>query len=66
MEHKKEWCTCDRCGAEIEKWNLKRLYKRPYRLGEKCVDSCNQVREKYYHLCSKCRKDFERFMKNDR
>ena len=21
MEHKKEWCTCDRCGAEIEKRN---------------------------------------------
>lgn len=19
MKHQKEWCTCDRCGAEIEK-----------------------------------------------
>lgn len=65
MKHQKEWHTCDRCGVEIEKWNLKRLYKRPYRLGERCVDSCNQVREKYYDLCAECTKDFERFMRNE-
>lgn len=54
MKHKKEWCTCDRCGAEIEKGIL-------------CGNSItkNGILNVTYDLCDKCMEDFERFMKND-
>ena len=54
MKHQKEWRTCDRCGAEIEKGIL-------------CGNSItkNGIFNVTYDLCYKCMEDFERFMKND-
>lgn len=96
MKHQKEWHTCDRCGAEIEKpkiWydrmfpylrtvNLKRpmSFKEIYTEIEQgriepiinedgiqnimlCEYYC--IKSKQIDLCPKCRKDFERFMKNE-
>ena len=55
MKHQKEWHTCDRCGAEIEKGIL-------------CGNSItkNGTLNVTYDLCPKCRKDFEEFIRNDR
>ena len=55
MKHQKEWHTCDRCGAEIEKGIL-------------CGNfiTKNSVFNTIYDLCPKCMEDFEEFMRNDR
>lgn len=96
MKHSKEWHTCDRCGAEIEKpkiWydrifpylrtvNLKKAMSFKEIFTEikqgriEPVISTNGIEnivlEEYYctktkqiDLCPKCRKDFERFMRNE-
>ena len=54
MKHQKEWCTCDRCGAEIKKGIL-------------CGNSVtkNGIFNTTYDLCYKCMEDFERFMGNE-
>lgn len=54
MKHQKEWCTCDRCGAEIKKGIL-------------CGNSVtkNGIFNTTYDLCYKCMEDFERFMRNE-
>ena len=54
MKHQKEWHTCDRCGAEIEKGIL-------------CGNSVtrNGVLNVTYDLCYKCMEDFEEFMRNE-
>ena len=98
MKHEKEWCTCDRCGKEInipkeKKWydcitphlremKLKkpvsfREYQTNIRqnivLPEPELSQIDSIRLKEYYvsetesidLCPKCRKDFERFMKNE-
>lgn len=54
MKHQKEWRTCDRCGAEIEKGIL-------------CGNSItrNDILNTTYDLCYKCMEDFEEFMRND-
>ena len=55
MKHQKEWCTCYRCGTEIEK-------------GKLCGNLITQNRtfNTVYDLCYKCMEDFEEFMRNDR
>lgn len=90
MKHQKEWYTCDRCNAEIDRlpqdknWitraitspaKLTEIYETStgyisdkYKVAEKIlvveiIESTNR-REKTFHLCPKCRKDFERFMRN--
>jgi hypothetical protein len=54
MKHERKWCTCDRCGKEIEKGIL-------------CGNSItrNGIIDKTYDLCNECMKEFERFMEND-
>ena len=54
MKHQKEWHTCDRCGAEIEKGIL-------------CGNSItrNGILNVTYDLCYKCMEEFERFMDNE-
>ena len=54
MKHKKEWHTCDRCGAEIKKGIL-------------CGNSItrNGILNTTYDLCYKCMEDFEEFMRNE-
>ena len=54
MKHEKEWRTCDRCGAEIEKGIL-------------CGNSItkNGILNITYDLCYKCMEDFEEFMRNE-
>ena len=90
MRHEKEWHTCDRCGAEInrlpsQKHILRRKFVSPSELkmmgDEKygyignielitddvasvTIVECHDVKTKYFDLCPKCRKDFERFMNN--
>lgn len=97
MKHQKEWYTCDRCGAEIEKpkiWydrmfpylrnvNLKRpmCFKEIFAEIEQgriepvisrdgidsiILDEYYCTRTKQIDLCPKCRRDFERFMRNER
>lgn len=55
MKHQKEWRTCDRCGAEIEK-------------GKLCGNliTQNSTFNTVYDLCPKCMEDFEEFMRNER
>ena len=51
MKHQKEWCTCDRCGAEIEKVIL---------CGNLITQ--NSTFNTVYDLCHKCMEDFEEFI----
>lgn len=55
MEHERKWCTCDRCGVEIEKGIL-------------CGNSItrNGILNTTYDLCPKCMEDFEEFMRNEK
>lgn len=79
MKHEKEWYTCDRCGKEIipKSWNEVKF--KPIGMCGDMVpyfednDMCLEIRnarrygfhERTYELCPKCRKDFERFMRNE-
>ena len=79
MKHEKEWYTCDRCGKEIIPKRLEEVkFKKVGRYGEivpdfEDNDMCLEIKnvriyefmERTYELCHKCRKDFERFMKNE-
>ncbi len=65
MKHEKEWHTCDRCGAEIVSGNRSLLFKKVYRITglhskDGKADGVTKV-----DLCPKCRKEFERFMRNE-
>lgn len=79
MKHKREWHTCDRCGVEIKIKPLKEI--KFVRLGDYSdikpyfedgdmrakIEETNTFRlfNRKYDLCPKCRKSFEKFMKND-
>jgi hypothetical protein len=79
MKHQKEWRTCDRCGKEIIPKNWKEVrFKQvgccgdivpTFEDNDMCLEIKNVRRykflEKTYELCPKCRKDFERFMRNE-
>lgn len=52
MKYRKEWYTCDRCGVEIT--TRKKVHKRMLFPGSKILE-----------LCPKCKKEFERFMRNE-
>lgn len=79
MKHQKEWRTCDRCGAEIKFKPRQQLqyvqggiYLEPVASFTEDEISCELHKTRFcgrlkktYELCPKCRKDFERFMKND-
>ena len=79
MKHQKDWHTCDRCGKKIILKNWKEvMFKEVGSCGDVVHTFENNdmyleiknVRrykflEKTYELCNKCRKDFERFMKNE-
>lgn len=79
MKHIKEWHTCNRCGAEIKFTPFEQLefvpigtYQMPTPHFQEDEISCELHRvglfgkfKKIYELCPKCRKDFEKFMKNE-
>ena len=65
MKHEKEWHTCDRCGAEIENENRSTFVKKCYRIRGLLVKKATLLKVVNFDLCPKCRKDFERFMKNE-
>lgn len=79
MKHQKEWHTCDRCGAKIEiksRDKIKFTWIAQYSSLEPTfedgdigaeVENIHRFRlhNRKYDLCPKCRKDFERFMKNE-
>ena len=74
MKHIKEWNTCDRCGVEIKntlirkgKMDIKAEIQDRYRVSY-LLDNFELIlytKEAQFELCPKCRKDFERFMKNE-
>ena len=78
MKCKKEWRTCDRCGVEIKVKPITELkftrlsdYIEPSPVfgdgdirGE--IHTCKLLLGKRYDLCPKCRKDFVRFMRNEK
>lgn len=95
MKHeKKEWYTCDRCGAGIkeipyaagQRHILRRSIFNPTELKMLTADRNGYIsdtqlispeivsaeiveryceKQKTIHLCGKCRKAFEKFMKNE-
>lgn len=79
MEHQKEWHTCDRCGEEIGikpkskvKFTLIGRYSDIKPTFEECdigaeIEKIHTFKlfNRKCELCPKCRKDFERFMKNE-
>lgn len=65
MKHKKEWCTCDRCGAEIGENERSMFLKKVYRISGLLVRKYAYEKVNAFDLCPKCRKDFERFMRNE-
>lgn len=65
MKHEKEWHTCDRCGAEIENENRSTFLKKCYRISGIFVNKSTLLKAVNFDLCPKCKKDFERFMKNE-
>ncbi len=80
MRHEKEWRTCDRCGSKIEiKPRNKIKFTRvaqylslepTFEDGDIGAEIENihtfKLFNRKYDLCPKCRKDFERFMKNEK
>lgn len=80
MKHERQWCTCDRCGKEIIRCNKEYAYikteeikplqeEREYiaeDLAEEVLPMVIWRKNIQYDLCPKCRKEFKRFMKNDR
>lgn len=79
MRHSKAWLTCDRCKKEIKiKVGSEIQYKcfgvyscdpSPVFDGGSIICEIKKVElvrlRKAYDLCPKCRKDFERFMRNE-
>ena len=66
MKHQKEWCTCDRCGAEINENERSMFLEKVYRISGLLVRKYDYEKINAFDLCPKCRKDFEEFMRNDR
>ena len=80
MKHQKEWHTCDRCGKKIIPKPWKDVKFKPiascgdiipaFEDNDMCLEIKNVCRyefhERMYELCPKCRKDFERFMRNEK
>ena len=71
MKHEKEWYTCDRCGVEIE-YNYSAVVNIEVEKQSYCIGTCGIFYTKEtkresdsFDLCPKCRKDFERFMRNE-
>ena len=65
MKHGKEWYTCDRCGEEIASGNRSLLSKKVCRIHGLHAKHGKADGVTNIDLCPKCRKDFERFMKNE-
>ena len=65
MKHSKEWHTCDRCGAEINENERSMFLKRVYRTSGLLVRKYTFENVNDFDLCPICRKDFERFMRNE-
>lgn len=79
MKHEREWHTCDRCGKEIIRYNefyahIKTKEINP--LNENNIYTAKDLAQQTfpmriwekkceYDLCPKCRKDFERYMRNE-
>lgn len=74
MKHQKEWHTCDRCGEKIKntlirkgKAKIKSKIQKGYHI-DSLLDNFGIIlytEEAEIDLCPKCRKEFERFMKNE-
>lgn len=74
MKHYEEWHTCDRCGEKIKntlirkgKMNIKTEVQEGYHASNVLNDFeiILYTKEAQFELCPKCRKEFERFMKNE-
>lgn len=79
MKHQKEWHTCDRCGKKITIRSITEIGKQITGRYTETIpkfdddDKWAEIEEVHkfffigqkYELCPKCRKDFERFMRNE-
>lgn len=81
MKHQKEWYTCDRCGNEIKYTLIRRgklrlnMENQNGYVAENVNAIVDELCERFgivlyttnknIDLRPKCRKDFERFMRND-
>nr|DAT84052.1 MAG TPA: hypothetical protein [Bacteriophage sp.] len=79
MKHEKEWYVCDRCGKEMTFYNERYAHFKTEELEplrEKTIYTAEDLakqtlpmaiwrKEHEYDLCPKCRKDFERFIRNE-
>ena len=65
MKHSKECHTCDRCGAEINENERSMLLKEVYRISGLLTRNYTYKKVNDFDLCPKCRRDFERFMRNE-
>ena len=65
MKHQKEWHTCDRCGVEINENERSMFLEIVYRISGLLVRKYDYEKTNAFDLCPKCRKDFERFMRNE-
>lgn len=81
MKHQKEWHICDRCGAKISYRKINEIkytgfgelsYPQPIFEDGDIVGEIEKIEKhrilsktKILELCPKCRKDFERFMRNE-
>lgn len=79
MKHSKEWHTCDRCGKEIkikQRNEIKFTWITRYSSLEPTFEDGDigaevenihtfRLHSHKYDLCFKCRRDFERFMRNE-
>lgn len=64
MKYIKEWHACDRCGAEIDFFERSIISRKVYRIGGLLFGKNEYKSIDGFDLCPKCRKDFERFMRN--
>lgn len=65
MKHERKWYTCDRCGMEINKNERSMFLKKVYRISGLLVKKYAYEKVNDFDLCPKCRKDFERYMRNE-
>lgn len=74
MKHYEEWHTCDRCGEKIKNTLIRKgrmNIKTEVQEGYHASDVLNNfgiilyTEEAEIDLCPKCRKEFERWMKNE-